>query len=171
MGAGKSTIASELVESYGYRHHSWAAPLRDLFAMAFDPDALDPQRYPKVKARQYEVRLRDGQLIQRSGRELLQRIGTDAMRDNVDADFWIKTGLRRLDEGGPWVNDDTRFLNEAQVLRERGFLIIRLVRPGLGDTGAHPSETEQEQIIPDLVVYNDQRVAVTVGDLLDRVAA
>lgn len=156
MGAGKSTIAEHLADHYRYSRHSWAAPVRAIFAMAYGSAVLEPRLYAETKARTFVVTGPDGYAIDRTGRELLQRIGTDAIRDQVDRDFWIKAGLRAaVDQLGPFVNDDTRFQNEADAVRRLGWLVVRLERPGLPDTGTHPSETEQAAIRPDLVVVND----------------
>jgi hypothetical protein len=157
MGAGKSTVALQM-RLRGYAHHSWAQGVRDIFSMAYDK--ITPENYAEVKERLYTVEWRGGPALL-TGRELLQRIGTDAMREQIDRNFWIKAGLGRLeptDEAGggrPVVNDDTRFLNEAAALRERGFMIVRIVRNNIRPVGGeHPSEVEQEQIEPDLTVFN-----------------
>lgn len=175
LGSGKTTAAGILVAS-GATRHSWAQPVRDIFSMAYD--TITPENYAEVKQRVYTVMEAgyaqvDGftrmvpRPVERTGRELLQQIGTEAMRACVDQDFWIKAGLRRL-EGvqEPIVNDDTRFLNEAAALRERGFKIVRITRPG-GPTGSpHASELEQDGIEVDATVANDG----TVDDLREALA-
>lgn len=155
LGSGKSTAAAELVE-LGWARHSWADGVRDIFSMAFEQ--ITPENYADIKARHYPV-IEGGVPQTRTGRELLQRIGTDALRNNVDEDFWIKAGLRRLTDHRT-VNDDTRFLNEAAALRERGFTIVRIVRPVVtgGSIAIHPSETEQERIVVDHTIINDGTV-------------
>ncbi len=167
-GAGKSTIAAFLtnvLNGYGYRRHSWAAPVRAIFAMAYGDDVLDPGFYPHVKESRFAVTGPTGPEY-RTGRELLQRIGTEAIRENVDRDFWIKAGIRSLAGPGPFVNDDTRFPNEAAALERMGWWVVRVERPGLGDTGGHPSETEQAGIEVDLVVINDRPIGLVVDRML-----
>jgi hypothetical protein len=147
--------------------------------------------YAAMKAQLYEVTMPDGGTALRTGRELLQRIGTDAIRDNVDQDFWIKAGVSRI-----WrdrmCNDDTRFLNEAEALRKLGWFIVRVAAPedirrkriggGFVD-GGHPSEVEQDLIQADFVLVNDDSTtpqllavdlvsklsAFTMSQLMDRV--
>jgi hypothetical protein len=62
-------------------------------------------------------------------RELLQKVGTDAMRDKVLENIWelalfvdYRPGSQR------WVITDTRFLNEAEAIKKRKGLVIRVVR-------------------------------------------
>lgn len=158
LGSGKSTVALQM-RLRGYVQHSWAQGVRDIFSMAYDQ--ITPENYADIKQRVYTVR-RPGieGYVHVSGRELLQRIGTEAMRDQIDLDFWIRAGLGRIDalndDGGqrPIVNDDTRFLNEAEALRDRGFLIVRIIRNDGPQYSTHPSEVEQGQIVADLTLYN-----------------
>jgi hypothetical protein len=156
MGSGKSTVA-QLLQRRGYERHSWADGVRDIFSMAYE--AITPANYAEVKATNYKV-FEHGTAKYRTGRDLLQRIGTDAMRDNVDETFWLKAGLRRIGDV-PTVNDDTRFINEAAALRDLGFTIIRITRPGVDREDLHPSETEQTSIVADFELWNNG----TIDDL------
>lgn len=163
QGSGKSTIAKALITEYGYTKHSWADPVRQIFEMAYG-EITD---YAKMKVTLFEVEMADGTTKLRTGREMLQLIGTEALRNQVDQQFWIKAGLRRIWRGDKTVNDDTRFLNEARALRSHGWLIVRIEadeetrieRLGGGETAraaaGHSSETEQDAITVDLTVRND----------------
>lgn len=77
-------------------------------------------------------------------RELLQRWGTQYRRGE-DPDYWIKETAKRLDaEEGPIILDDVRFANEAELVRDRGGLLVRLEPyPGWqpGEHADHESET------------------------------
>lgn len=56
-----------------------------------------------------------------TGRKLLQRLGTEAMRSR-DQDYWanqfIKKALSVIDQGGKVVNADCRFMNEYYAIRK-----------------------------------------------------
>ncbi|MBA3875598.1 MAG: hypothetical protein C0498_01455 [Anaerolinea sp.] len=116
QGSGKTTLARALGQ-YGWEHLSFADPLREIAACAYGP--ID-------KAAHYEVR-RSGATVEITGRELLQALGTDAIRRQLDEDFWVKSLVRRLAPGRHYVVDDCRFPNEERALREHGFRFIRLV--------------------------------------------
>lgn len=163
QGAGKSSIAQSLVAEYGFTQMSWAAPVRQIFEMAYGP-IID---YAATKSQMYSVTTTEG-IVPRTGRELLQRIGTDAIRNNVDQEFWIKAGIQRIRHQSQTCNDDTRFLNEATALRGLGWTIVRVTAPEevrkvrLGSAfvdGGHQSEIEQDHIVVDVEVTNDGTIS------------
>ena len=61
------------------------------------------------------------------GREFLQVCGRLARY--FDNDFWVDLARPYLDRAENAVIDDCRFLNEAAVLREYGYVIVRMWRP------------------------------------------
>ena len=172
QGSGKTTLAKVLVQNHRYHRWSWADPIRQIFELAYGPIG----HYPTMKATKYEVRV-NGRLVTRTGGELLQLIGTEAMRDQVDEDFWIKAALRRMSLPR-LVNDDTRFVNESDALRQRGWLMVRVEAPDevryarLGDTRrpeSHKSESQQDLIEPHVVLDNGDETApeALIGELFE----
>lgn len=95
-------------------------------------------------------------------RELLQRIGTDAMRNGLHPNVWVNALMSdyipenivtKEDTGfnGQWVHvhtskdpnwiiTDTRFINETVAIKEKKGITIRVDRPGFGPINDHPSE-------------------------------
>lgn len=154
-GSGKTTIARLLKERYFMERHSWAAPVKVIAAMAYGPIA---------KATPVTVR-RDGRPVRTTGLDIFQRIGTDALRSQVDEDFWINVGVHAIEPDVLYVNDDTRFPNEAAVLREMGWCIVRLftadeerqrrlVARGDSDMSVDHRSEHWWEIEPDLTVDN-----------------
>lgn len=100
-----------------------------------------------------------------SVRDLLQKLGTDAVRDNVHENAWVNalfadyianvgeydadaTTLDRSFRMPKWIITDVRFPNEAQAIKAKGGIIVRINRPkyiGLDMYPVtiipHPSET------------------------------
>jgi hypothetical protein len=91
-----------------------------------------------------------------SVRELLQRLGTDAIRNGLHPNAWVNAlmcdyrsekfsgyiGDTRQDkDASKWIITDTRFPNEAKAIKDRGGFVIRVDRPGLEPINSHPSET------------------------------
>jgi hypothetical protein len=136
MGTGKTTIAWELAVRHGYAMESLAKPIKEILDLA----------YPIVgKTTAQRVATPTG-TASRTGRELMQLLGTDAVRNNVDLDFWIRCLFKRLETTPkPWVIDDLRFPNEVEALAKAGFYTVRLVRPGI-PLGGHASETQSDNL-------------------------
>ena len=90
-----------------------------------------------------------------SVRELLQKIGTDALRDNLHQDVWVNALMVDYNDTLNWVITDTRFPNEAEAIKKAGGIIIRIERPGVKPVNPHPSETSLENWKFDHVINND----------------
>lgn len=73
-------------------------------------------------------------------RQILQRHGTDAVRNHFGEDFWIER-LFADEFTENTIIDDCRFVNEATKIKEEGGKIIGICRPGL-IPDEHPSELE-----------------------------
>lgn len=91
--------------------------------------------------------------VAHSPREIMQFYGTEYVRATQD-DYWIEQLKKDVRTGGDVIVPDTRFLNEATAIHELGGKIIKIVRTDLaGGKDGHASETEQNQITPDVVIY------------------
>ena len=88
-----------------------------------------------------------------SVREFLQRVGTDALRDGLHTNTWVNAlmadyqpldfdPLTEAEINPNWIITDTRFINEAQAIKEAGGIVIRIDRPGVKPINNHPSEIE-----------------------------
>ncbi len=90
------------------------------------------------------------QIQDRSGRtavtvrRILQWWGTEYRREQ-DPDYWTKAWGRKVSEYDVeqmyLLVDDVRFMNELQVIKEHGGLIIKIDRPGFDGANNHASET------------------------------
>ena len=85
--------------------------------------------------------------ITMTNRQFLQKIGTDCFRNNLHPNTWVNALFSeykpaKLSEYNPsnWIINDVRFPNEAEAIKERGGLLIKINRnTGYNDT--HESET------------------------------
>jgi len=80
-------------------------------------------------------------------REFLQKLGTDALRMGLHDNVWVNALFAdykgpKMSEYNPsnWIITDTRFPNEAQAVKDKGGLVIRIDRPGVKPINNHPSE-------------------------------
>jgi hypothetical protein len=105
-------------------------------------------------------------------RDFLQKLGTDACRDNLHYNTWVNalisdyTPTQVQWSDGPlggykdgdlpnWVITDTRFPNEADAIKHKGGILIRVERPGVKPINNHPSEVGLDDFKFDYVINND----------------
>jgi hypothetical protein len=96
-------------------------------------------------------------------REVLQLVGTDCMRDNLHQNVWVNSLFANYQEDSKWLISDTRFLNEAKSIKDRGGIILRVNRQLESNTNSHPSETSLDEYNFDYVINNDG----TLEDLIE----
>lgn len=112
-GSGKSTVAAFLEQHYGFKRVAFATTLKEIVRRAFD--LTHEQVYGDFAVKEivdprYNV----------SPRWLLQRIGTEGMRDVLGPDVhveWLFKSIFSRSDGGRFVVEDLRFLSEAEALR------------------------------------------------------
>lgn len=99
-----------------------------------------------------------------SVRDFLQRLGTEGLRQGVHDNAWVNAlmadyiGTYNLDTDRTtypnWIITDCRFPNEAKAITERGGIIVRINRTGIGPVNDHPSETSLDDHDFDFVIEN-----------------
>lgn len=102
-----------------------------------------------------------------TARELLQVVGTEAIRNNLNKDIWVNalfSEWEKVPDNNGWVVTDVRFENEVRSINERGGVVIRVDRPGI-ESGDHTSETALDQYDFKFRVNNNG----TLSDLYDSV--
>lgn len=96
-------------------------------------------------------------------RELLQRIGTDCIRNHLHKDAWVNLLMAQIQRDSfnssrhvDHVITDVRFPNEAKAIKDAGGYLICVKRPNLPEMD-HPSETALDDWKDwDFVVDNDR---------------
>jgi hypothetical protein len=113
----------------------------------------------------------------RTVREALQTVGTDLFREKFHPNTWVNALMNRYQPvmipGGShyegesifagmlpsterwpnWIITDVRFPNEAEVIKEKNGILIRVYRPN-GLTSKHKSETALDDYKFDVVIDN-----------------
>ena len=92
-------------------------------------------------------------------RDFLQKLGTDAIRDNLHENTWVNATLADYTTESNWIITDTRFPNEAEAIKKAGGIVIRINRPGVQPINPHPSETSLDDWNFDAVINNDGDVS------------
>jgi hypothetical protein len=96
-----------------------------------------------------------------TGRQFLQKLGTDAIRDHLHPDTWVNALMKDYKPNSNWIIPDVRFLNEAEAIKERGGIIIRVDRGS--PANSHKSETILDNYRFDFIISNNG----TIDELSD----
>ena len=137
MGTGKSSISDFLAKCFQFKQYSFAAKLKEIASDLFDMEVKD--------------------------RVLLQMLGSEIR--NMKRDAWANFIIKRINAEAPLraVIDDMRYLNEADILKEHNFVLMKLYTPAFlvkkrhirgfnQQTSAHPSEVEIDAIDIDYAI-------------------
>jgi len=148
---GKDTIANYFTL---YRSHyiqlAFADPLKDAIKVLFD--VSDEQLYNPKEKEVVDPRWNV------TPRQMMQKLGT-FIRNDFSEDFFVNHLAMRCFGISRICVSDVRRQNEANFIKERGGIIIKVFRPGMEDSDTHESETDIENIKEDYFVRNDGSIA------------
>lgn len=131
IGAGKDTIAEQLVSNHSYDRYSWATPLKDITSTLFgwDRDMLEGTTPEQRTQREIKDEWWSAKLGKDwTPRYALQLMGTEVMRNALHQDIWVLAGMHRIAGKTNVVIPDTRFPNEIAAIRELGGKIWNVKR-------------------------------------------
>jgi hypothetical protein len=156
-GSGKTTVSSYLKTHFVLQHYSisdfsFAGPLKDALCGWFN---WDRQRLDTDFAYKEGDRLDDGspdpycQALGMTRRVIMQKFGTEGMREGVHENFWIimaDLGLRlnKIPHSNINVISDARFVNEldwVKTLNGYSILVVRQECPRGTDPASLPVPT------------------------------
>lgn len=168
IGCGKSTVVNYLSEKYNYREYMMAEPLKKIAKiLGFD----DHQIYGTQ-----EQKLEVNSFWNVSGREFLQKFGTEVCRDAVPRilpkmnfnglTMWVRLFEKFYSETRSQcvAVSDVRFEDESATIKRYGGIIIRIEREVnevkkdnnvQSSYTTHASELQASKIYPNVVVKND----------------
>lgn len=130
-GSGKGTCGDYLVDEYGFKAESFAAPLKDACAAIFgwDRKLLEGDTTTSRSWRaERDAYWSEALGLEITPRYMLQRMGTEVMRNNVNDNIWVLSLFSRVDENKDYVITDVRFENEIDAIRSRGGKIVYVER-------------------------------------------
>jgi hypothetical protein len=163
-GSGKDTIGDHLIKEYNFERIALADPIKRLVKDVFVLD--DHTVYDRV-AREQPLPDWEGWSV----RKLLQFVGTELFRENIDPAIWVKSLWFRVRSNPDknYVVTDIRFPNELEFFQQNGkdnFVSIKVVRDGHeGNVGLSGHESEKYDLEAQHTFQNDQEIADLYGDV------
>ncbi len=152
--SGKDTVASVLVEKYGYTRIAFADKIKDFLYSVNPLTACSPTGYLQdlVDLVGWDKAKQEAQV-----RALLQNVGLSA-RELIDANIWVTLALRNISSADRIVITDVRFENEADAIKNLGGQVWRIKRLGVGPVNDHISESQLEAYKADQIFMNNGSV-------------
>lgn len=164
IGCGKSTAVNYLVAVYGFTEYMFAKPLKDV------AEILGFEHHQVYGTQEQKLEINEFWGI--SGREFLQKFGSEVCRDYVpkvlpnmklnNCTLWVRLFEKfYLSNTSQFIAvSDVRFEDESKKIKELGGIVIRINRPKKSDKSnaehqTHKSEQQADKINPDIVIEND----------------
>lgn len=180
-GSGKDTFAERLTGQHGFVRDAIADDIRAA-ALLLDPlipyepsgrlarlgRRLNLPPRPRVMRLSELVDAIDWHDAKRNPevRRVLQVLGSEVGWMMHGELLWVNRVQERIDAlppGTPAVVTDVRFPVEREWLRDKGGVLVHVVRPGHtitdSSTSGHVSEIHTSDLSPDIVVVNDTTIA------------
>ena len=149
--SGKDTIADYLTK-YGFTKYSFAKPLKEMAISCFGCTSDEVYNTKPSNVRNCLISLG------KAGRD-------------YDLNFWVNKCLSKIEKDELAVISDLRYLNEAEILKKNGFILIRVNRDvedrrqyGISNT-EDLSETELDNY--DKFDYIIDNIGLTKKELFD----
>jgi hypothetical protein len=145
IGSGKDTIADIIMQYTPY--HDWeikkfAGKLKDIAEIL--------SGVPKINFEDQEFKKQDmGPNWGMTYRDLLQRLGTEAMRNGLHENVWVNAlfadyhfNIEEDEQMPNWLITDCRFPNELEAVKAHKGITIKVIRDSDNTVGTtHASET------------------------------
>ncbi len=151
--AGKDTVAGILVDELGYRQYALADKVREALylvnPLVVSGGAGGDLRVRDVVDRHGWDKAKRHPAFGTEIRQLMQRVGTESARTVFGDAVWVDTLSSTIDRDLRITHDDSprgvvvsdvRLTNEAEWVIERGGVVVRIERAGIGPVNNHASE-------------------------------
>ena len=152
-GSGKTTVTNYLTKM-GFGTRKFADPLKSMLADLLISQGVEPEYTPlfiEGELKEVPTELLGG----KSPRHAMQTLGTEWGRGQLHEDFWVEAALRNPTQRD-LIFDDVRFPNEALAIRNRGGIVVNVLREDAPQVGRHLSEDSLMDFAFDFVIYNDE---------------
>lgn len=144
--SGKDTAANHLNDNHGFSLYAFAQPIKKACRTVFGwgeehvngslKEVIDP-------------------LFNISPREAMQTMGTQWGREMINQDIWLKRAEYEMMTNNALAVTDVRFDNEANLIRSRGGIVIKITRQNKDKVLNHKSEAGISSELVDYEIENN----------------
>ena len=163
MGSGKDTVAKMIQEiDAKYRGEEtsiweikkYASALKKIASILTGvPETMF--EIPEFKEKNMPENWRNTNGYLMTYREFLQRLGTEAVRNNIHHNAWVNALMSSCTYKDNWIVTDVRFHNEMDAIKKKNGIIIRITRPDQYHKSYHISENALDSENFDFVIENE----------------
>lgn len=133
-GVGKDTLAKYIVElDPSFKIKKFSGKLKEIATLltGIPIELFESQDFKRKYLEGWGMTVR----------ELLQKLGTETIRDGLHEDAWVNALFSDYHQNENWIITDVRFPNEHETIIKFGGLVMRLERDEYMPVNMHPSET------------------------------
>jgi len=178
--SGKDTAAAYLLTSQNYIKLAFADGVRKFVEIVdpYIPYGKDYVRLSRLLENYTWEELKLFQYVNVETRRLQQVVGTEVGRDLIGDNIWIDILEKEINRWGNLASgfaiSDVRFPNEAEWIRSKGGIVVKLYRNGIDMNDSHRSETEVDKVKADFHIQNNgdvkefyESIENTIGEYLN----
>lgn len=163
MGSGKDTVAKMIQEidaKYRVEETSiweikkYASALKKIASILTGvPETMF--EIPEFKEKNMPENWRNTNGYLMTYREFLQKLGTEAVRNNIHHNAWVNALMSSCTYKDNWIVTDVRFHNEMDAIKKKNGIIIRVTRSDQDHKSYHISENALDSETFDFVIENE----------------
>ena len=157
IGSGKTLLADALCSKHNFTKVKMAYPIKKMLSSV-------GLSYSHLEGANKEIETE--LLCNKTPRFAMQTLGTEwgrkIMGDNIWVNLWSTKANELTSMNQGVVADDVRFLNEVNIIRDLGGVIIRMERPSSIKTN---HESENQDFDADLVIENNDTVEKIINSI------
>jgi len=146
QGSGKDTVAGLInkITNNRFERKRFSSKLKECagILLGVPVELFEDREFKESYIPKYDMTVR----------ELLQRFGTEFIRETVHPNLWVEATFVGYN-GQDCIVSDVRFINECDAIKSRGGIIVKVNRQTKKQN--HPSENEIDFIIPDYEIDNN----------------
>jgi hypothetical protein len=157
--SGKDTVADFLVTDYDFLKVSFADPIREALIRLDPIIAFGEGLRVNLSQALRTMEWNDLKNYSTDIRSLMQRFGTEVGREMFGENFWVDLAIKSAENAEDVVFADVRYPNEAEAVKAKGGVMVRVTKPDVGPVNGHISDKALDDYAVDFTISNNGTLA------------